>query len=147
MAVPVRLSQELRASVGARHTGRQEDPVPAAADPQEGTRSEEREMTTAELEPLAIYDANDSGGAYWRASSAWRVELADWMRQEGIVPEVTIRADVYVMDAPFAVVHQIELDEDGHPFRDQATGGVAYAEPRRVLLGSLPPRDAAAATA
>jgi hypothetical protein len=52
VAVPVRLSQELRASVGTRHAGRQEDPVPAAADPQEGTWSEERTMSVQDYTAL-----------------------------------------------------------------------------------------------
>lgn len=98
-------------------------------------------MTTATLEPLAVYDANERGGPYDRCSLDWRWELNDWLASNGVDSHVTDRVEIFLLDAPFATIYQIDPDERGRAVFDPQTGGAKRREPFRVMLNSLPPAE------
>lgn len=98
-------------------------------------------MDTATLEPIAVYDCNDWGGAYSQCSLDWKRELHEWLCSNGVDSNVTDRIEIFLLDAPFATIYQIEPDESGRPVFDPATGHARRREPFRVMLNSLPPAE------
>jgi hypothetical protein len=83
------------------------------------------------LEPLAVWDSTEPGWCdeHWRERTEWAVLHLD--------AEFTYRAEFYLIDAPFAVVHKFARNGDG---RKWAANGEAMTEPPAILpLTELPP--------
>lgn len=88
----------------------------------------------AVVSPLATWDASDPS---WM-DEHWR-ERTDWAAAH--FPDVnrTVRAEFYLVDVPFAVLHRFAKNEDGQLFLDPATGNPAWDDPVRLMLAELPP--------
>jgi hypothetical protein len=88
-------------------------------------------------EPLAIWDANDMHGLFWRhhpEASAWAIEHLG-----RDVANRTFRVGFHLVDAPFAVLQMCVRDENGRLLNDPATGDLAFAELVVQMLDELPP--------
>ena len=87
-------------------------------------------------QPLAIWDANDRTGIFWQhqlATSEWAVEH---------LPNKAVdihRVEFYLVDTPFAVIHEYANDLAGRRYLDPRTGKAAECEPRTIALDELPP--------
>ena len=96
-------------------------------------------MTIADIkaEPLAVWDANDRWGLFWDHWQETHVWAIEHFGQD--VANRTSRVDFHLIDAPFAVLHQLARDENGFPAFDPVTRDFFFAEPVVQLLDELPP--------
>lgn len=90
-------------------------------------------------EPVAVWDVHSAQDSlYWhhhREVSVWATEN---------LPDRAIsitRVEFYLLDCPFAVIHEVARDGDGRCVIDLKTGTTAMAAPRTVLLDALPPAE------
>jgi hypothetical protein len=97
-------------------------------------------MAVAELEPIAVYDCSEPGNAYRSLSFEGMRALLEWLK-ENEVPDAdaTERVEVYQSDEPYAVIYQIELDEQGRAIFVPEGDQVKRRDPFRVALTTLPP--------
>lgn len=85
------------------------------------------------LEPLAAWDARDSSWAFGPYA-----ERAGWVKQHLGDPRYVYRAEFYVHDTGFAVVHSYARNADGRK-HDRPDGKIATEPPVIVPLAELPP--------
>lgn len=88
------------------------------------------------LEPLAAWDGiRISEYGFSRET----IERAEWARERLGDPAFIYRAEFYLLDGPFAVVHCYARGADGFKYQDAETGSIAVEPPAIVPLGELPP--------
>lgn len=93
-------------------------------------------MTTMAAEPRGVWDPNDRDGVFRQH----RDECAQWAAAH--LPgrgHYTLRAEFYLIDAPFAVVYDIGRDSEGRKLYDKAAGEPLLLPPATVMLSELPP--------
>jgi hypothetical protein len=92
-------------------------------------------MNTSAVAPLGVWDSREEHwyGPRWREMSAWAQE-----HFPGRAANV-YRAEFYLIDAPFAVLHSFKENSEGRRYLDTATGEPAIEEPFTLVLGELPP--------
>lgn len=89
------------------------------------------------LEPLAVWDAKDRPPGW---TSAHTRDMCRWIAVHlGLNTSYIERIEIYVLDGPFAAIHQFDQTADGHKYHDPATDGPARLEPVFVPLAELPP--------
>ena len=89
-------------------------------------------------EPLAVYDVHEDN--WFNLTREQRVEVWTWMVEEGLDPGEVFRLEVFLIDCPFARVHEYDRDGDGNlRVEDVPPRRIAVRPPRDVLLSSLPP--------
>jgi hypothetical protein len=86
-------------------------------------------------EPLGVWDTRG-------VESTWLEhmgEASEWARVH--IPDAvrTYRAEFYLFDAPFAVVHRYKLDDSGHKFAWDPGQPPVTDPPVIVPLAELPP--------
>lgn len=82
------------------------------------------------LEPLAVWDARENGLGHY-------IERAEWVERHLGDPRFIYRAEFYLIDAPFAVVHKFARNGDGRKWA--ANGEPVTKPPVTVPLTELPP--------
>lgn len=90
------------------------------------------------LQPVWVGDSNAPEWECIYADRNYYQRLIAWLRSEGFDEQVTHRVEVYLLDAPFARVHQWCTDERGRISVNEA-GDDALTVVRTALLSSLPP--------
>lgn len=89
-------------------------------------------------EPLAVYDVHEDAWDRLTAQEKYRVRM--WIVEQGLDPGDIVRLEVYLIDCPFARVHEFDRDENGNlRVEDLPPREIAVRPPRDVLLSSLPP--------
>jgi hypothetical protein len=93
-------------------------------------------MSATAIEPLAVWDSREPGDCFWRH----HLEASEWASTHLPGRAASIyRAEFYLMDAPFAVVHAYARNDQDRIIFDPATNGPVHAPPATVILGELPP--------
>ena len=82
--------------------------------------------------PLAVWDTSDPQPP-WREICAWAQEHFPHRAND------VYRAEIYLIDTPFAVLFRYAENASGHRFLDRATGEAAVLDPVTVTLDELPP--------
>lgn len=98
-------------------------------------------MTAPTLDPIVVLDVND-----WHPwpPDDFREQVCAWLRRHNVDPKYVHRVEVYLLDAPFARVHQYDTDANGTVKLDpDDPDDVAKLAPFDVLLRELPPEAAA----
>ena len=89
-------------------------------------------------EPVAVFDAHDDDWCNLAAEE--RTKVWTWMVEEGLDPGEVFRLEVFLIDCPFARVHEYDRDDEGClRVEDASPRRIAVRPPRDVLLSSLPP--------
>lgn len=91
------------------------------------------------IEPIWAASVDD---VWWRLyddmRSDWTREVCDWMRAEGLDPEVVYGLEVYLVDAPYARVNAYVTDEQGRVLLNDERSDARRCTFTRVL-SSYPP--------
>jgi hypothetical protein len=91
-------------------------------------------MSAITAAPLGVWDPSE--GVFDRhrdECSRWAIEhLPDRARS-------VVRAEFYLIDVPFAVVHQVKRNDEGRISCDPEADGPVLLPPVTVMLSELPP--------
>jgi hypothetical protein len=93
-------------------------------------------VASVDAPPIAVWDAQDPEGLFWlnwREASAWATEHIRDVND-------TYRAEFYLLDAPFVVLHRFAADDAGRHIWDPETESAMLAgQPVVQVLDELPP--------
>jgi hypothetical protein len=85
-----------------------------------------------------VYDVRQE--SWYNLAVEERLEVCTWMVEEGLDPGEVFRLEVFLIDCPFARVHEYDRDGDGRlRVEDLPPRRIAVRPPRDVLVSSLPP--------
>lgn len=96
-------------------------------------------MTIADIkaEPIAVWDTTEGNDSLWSRHCA---EASRWaVGHFGAEAHFTYRAEFYLLDAPFTVLHRYARNENGFKFKLPGDGGPVLDEPLVKPLHELPP--------
>lgn len=89
-------------------------------------------------EPLAVFDVHEDDWDRFTAQEKYQVRL--WIVEQSLDPGDIFRLEVFLIDCPFARVHEYDRDDDGClRVEGLPPRAIAVRPPRDVLLSSLPP--------
>jgi hypothetical protein len=89
------------------------------------------------LEPLAVWDARDPLNC--QPDVPRYLESTEWAKAHIERVNDTYRAEFYLVDGPFAVVHRYSADDTGRRLLLAGDGELATEEPVVQMLDELPP--------
>lgn len=88
-------------------------------------------------EPISVFDVRDDE---WRDRTTEEHEaLADWLRDQGVDPEESVRVEIHQDKGLFARVTQFHRDADGNLMVDYERNEAKRAAPFDVSISQPPP--------